>query len=59
MVFRPTVETRMEMYAGAKRKGEEIRVQIRNMHSASLRRGKYEKRSIEFEEVLSIPFHIA
>ena len=39
------------MYASAKRKGEEIRVQIRSKHSASLKRGKYEKRSIELEEV--------
>lgn len=43
----------MELYASAKRKGEEIRVQIRNKHSASLKRGKYEKRSIEVEEVYS------
>jgi ribosome recycling factor len=39
------------VYASAKRKGEEIRVQIRSKHSASLKRGKYEKHSIELEEV--------
>ena len=51
MIFRPTVEARKALYASAKRKGEEIRVQIRNKHSASLKRGKYEKHSIELEEV--------
>ena len=39
------------MYTSAKRKAEEIRVQIRNKHSASLKRGKYAKHSIELEEV--------
>lgn len=39
------------MYASAKRKSEEIRVQIRGKHSASLKRGKYGKHSIEAEEV--------
>ena len=48
---RPTVEARKELYTIAKRKAEEMRVQIRKHHSASLKRGKYEKRSIELEEV--------
>jgi len=38
------------VYASAKRKSEEIRVQIRGKHSASLKRGKYGKHSIEAEE---------
>jgi len=47
---KPTVQARTELYASAKRKSEEIRVQIRNRHSASLKRGKYGKHSIESEE---------
>ncbi|KAF8804470.1 ribosome recycling factor [Phlegmacium glaucopus] len=47
---KPTVEARTKLYASAKRKGEEIRVQIRAKHSASLKRGKYGKHSIELEE---------
>ena len=43
----------MELYASAKRKGEDIRVQVRHKHSASLKRGKYGKHSIEMEEVCS------
>jgi len=45
-----TVEAKKQVYASAKRKGEEIRVQIRSKHSASLKRGKYAKHSIELEE---------
>ena len=48
---RPTVEARTALYASSKRKAEEIRVQVRNKHSASLKRGKYQKHSIELEEV--------
>ncbi|PPQ65997.1 hypothetical protein CVT26_010657 [Gymnopilus dilepis] len=47
---RPTIEARKEIFAAAKRKAEEIRVQIRKQHAASLKRGKYEKRSVELEE---------
>ncbi|PPQ82525.1 hypothetical protein CVT25_007134 [Psilocybe cyanescens] len=47
---KPTVEARKELFTVAKRKAEEIRVQIRKHHAASLKRGKYEKHSIELEE---------
>jgi ribosome recycling factor len=49
--FRTTLEAKKQVYASAKRKSEEIRVQIRSKHSASLKRGKYDKHSIEVEEV--------
>ncbi|KXN84484.1 Ribosome-recycling factor [Leucoagaricus sp. SymC.cos] len=47
---KPTVDARKELYTGAKRKAEEIRVQIRKHHQASLKRGKYVKHSVEQEE---------
>ncbi|KAF8156637.1 ribosome recycling factor domain-containing protein [Crassisporium funariophilum] len=47
---KPTVEARTTLFVAAKRKAEEIRVQIRKQHSASLKRGGYAKRSIELEE---------
>lgn len=49
--FRPTVEARHALYAAAKKKAEEIRTQVRKQHSASLRKGKFEKHSVEVEEV--------
>ncbi len=48
---RPTVDARKELFNVAKRKAEEIRVQIRKQHQTSLKRGKYEKHSVEQEEV--------
>ncbi|KAF9486206.1 ribosome recycling factor [Pholiota conissans] len=47
---RPTVEARKELFAAAKRKAEEIRVQVRKQHTLSIKRGKYEKHSVELEE---------
>ncbi|KAF8191190.1 ribosome recycling factor domain-containing protein [Pholiota molesta] len=47
---KPTVEARKELFAAAKRKAEEIRVQVRKQHTTSLKRGKYEKHSVELEE---------
>ncbi|KAG5644358.1 hypothetical protein DXG03_008655 [Asterophora parasitica] len=47
---KPTVEARLALYTGAQRKAEEIRVQVRKQHQASLKRGKYAKHSIELEE---------
>ncbi|KDR76485.1 hypothetical protein GALMADRAFT_246857 [Galerina marginata CBS 339.88] len=47
---KPTIEARKELFAAAKRKAEDIRVQVRKQHAASLKRGKYEKHSIELEE---------
>jgi len=47
---KPTVEARSALYTAANRKAEEIRVQIRKHHQASLKRGKYGKHSIELEE---------
>ncbi|KAJ7275099.1 ribosome recycling factor domain-containing protein [Mycena rebaudengoi] len=47
---KPTVESNMALVTGAHRKSEDVRVQIRKIHQASLKRGKYEKHSIELEE---------
>jgi len=47
---KPTVDARKELFNIAKRKAEEIRVQIRKQHQTSLKRGKYGKHSIEQEE---------
>jgi len=48
---RPTIDARKELFIGAKRKAEEIRVQIRKHHQVSLKRGKYQRHSVEYEEV--------
>ena len=45
------MEGRLALYAAAKKKAEEIRMQVRKQHSASLKKGKFEKHSIEIEEV--------
>jgi len=47
---RPTVEARVTQVMAAQKKAEEMRVQVRKQHQASLKKGKYEKRSIELEE---------
>ncbi|KAF5318638.1 hypothetical protein D9619_010953 [Psilocybe cf. subviscida] len=47
---KPTIDARKELYNAAKKKAEEIKVQVRKHHAASLKRGKYEKHSIELEE---------
>lgn len=52
-VSRPTVEAKTALYTVAQRKAEETRVQIRKQHQASLKRGKYDKHSVELEEVSS------
>ncbi|KAJ6631187.1 ribosome recycling factor domain-containing protein [Mycena sp. CBHHK59/15] len=47
---KPTVESNMALVTAAHRKSEDVRIQIRKLHQASLKRGKYEKHSIELEE---------
>ncbi|RDB16048.1 Ribosome-recycling factor [Hypsizygus marmoreus] len=47
---KPTVEARLALFTTAQRKAEEIRVQVRKQHQTSLKRGKYEKHSVELEE---------
>ncbi|KAK7451056.1 hypothetical protein VKT23_012731 [Stygiomarasmius scandens] len=49
-VPKPTVEARTALVTAAQRQAEDSRVQIRKHHQASLKRGKYEKHSIELEE---------
>ena len=48
---RPTVEARLELFAVAKKEAEETRVLVRKQHDASVRKGKYPKRSPELDEV--------
>jgi ribosome recycling factor len=47
---KPTIQARQEIFTAAKKQAEDIRVQIRKQHTASLKRGKYEKHSIELDE---------
>ncbi|KAJ7800329.1 ribosome recycling factor-domain-containing protein [Mycena olivaceomarginata] len=47
---KPTVESNTAMVTAVSRKAEDVRVQIRKLHQASLKRGNYKKHSIELEE---------
>jgi ribosome recycling factor len=50
-LYRPTVEARIALYTAAHRQSEDIRVQIRKIHQASIKRGKYPKHSPELAAV--------
>ncbi|KAF9788585.1 ribosome recycling factor [Thelephora terrestris] len=47
---KPTLETRNSLQTAAQREAENTRVQLRKHHQASVRKGKFEKRSIEMDE---------
>ncbi|KAJ7851706.1 ribosome recycling factor domain-containing protein [Mycena leptocephala] len=47
---KPTVESNTALVAATTRKAEDVRVQIRKLHQASVKRGNYQKHSIEQEE---------
>ncbi|KAI6117115.1 ribosome recycling factor domain-containing protein [Pisolithus croceorrhizus] len=47
---KPTVEARTALVSNAQRLAEESRVQIRRVHQASVKKGKYEKYSVELDE---------
>ncbi|KIK70116.1 hypothetical protein GYMLUDRAFT_187719 [Collybiopsis luxurians FD-317 M1] len=47
---KPTVEARNGLFAASQRQAEDTRAQIRKHHQASLKKGKYEKHSVELEE---------
>ncbi|KAF8552465.1 ribosome recycling factor [Imleria badia] len=47
---KPTVEARNALAGTASRMAEDVRVQIRKHHQASVKKGKYEKHSVELEE---------
>ncbi|KAL0069580.1 hypothetical protein AAF712_003238 [Marasmius tenuissimus] len=47
---KPTVEARQTFVTAAQKQAEDSRVQIRKHHQASLKKGKFEKHSIELEE---------
>lgn len=51
LVGRPTVEARNALVSTASRMAEDVRVQIRKHHQASVKKGKYEKHSVELEAV--------
>lgn len=51
LVCRPTVEARNALAGTASRMAEDVRVQIRKHHQASVKKGKYEKHSVELEAV--------
>ena len=45
------MEARLAAYSAALKQAENARVQIRRQHQASVKRGKYSKHSIAYEEV--------
>ncbi|KAJ7660051.1 ribosome recycling factor domain-containing protein [Mycena rosella] len=47
---KPTVESNEALVMVSHRKSEDVRVQIRKLHQASLKRGNYKKHSVELEE---------
>ncbi|KAI6027815.1 ribosome recycling factor-domain-containing protein [Pisolithus microcarpus] len=49
-VPKATVEARTALVSNAQRLAEEARVQIRRVHQASIKKGKYEKHSVELDE---------
>ncbi|KAI6039629.1 ribosome recycling factor domain-containing protein [Pisolithus marmoratus] len=49
-VPKPTVEARTALVSNAQRLAEDARVQIRRVHQASVKKGKYEKHSVELDE---------
>ncbi|KAF9003225.1 ribosome recycling factor domain-containing protein [Cyathus striatus] len=49
-IARPTIQARQELYQAAKKKAEEIRVQVRKQLQASLKKGGWAKRSVEVDE---------
>ncbi len=48
---RPTVESRLTAYSNASKLAENVRVQIRRQHQASIKKGKYSRHSTEHHEV--------
>lgn len=50
-IDRPTVDARAALYATAQKQAEESKVQLRKMEQASVKKGKYEKHSVELEAV--------
>ncbi|PBK68500.1 hypothetical protein ARMSODRAFT_1040085 [Armillaria solidipes] len=50
-VPKPTLDAEPSVVTGAWKKAEDARVQCRKLHQASLKKGKYEKRSVELEVV--------
>jgi ribosome recycling factor len=47
------METRVSLIATAQRQAEDTRIQVRKAQQAGVKRGKFEKHSIELEEVRS------
>jgi hypothetical protein len=55
-LYRPTVESRLALYSSAQKQAEEVRVQIRKHHQASVKKGAFKKFSIEIEGVRVVAF---
>ncbi|KAK0434226.1 hypothetical protein EV421DRAFT_1352429 [Armillaria borealis] len=49
LVPKPTLDAKSSVVTGAGKKAEDARVQCRKLHQASVKKGKYEKRSVEVE----------
>ncbi|KAH9968207.1 ribosome recycling factor domain-containing protein [Russula dissimulans] len=47
---KPTVEARLAAYSAASKQAEDARVQIRRQHQASVKRGKYTRHSVAYDE---------
>ncbi|KAL4073392.1 ribosome recycling factor domain-containing protein [Scleroderma citrinum] len=47
---KPTVEARTALVASAQRLAEDARVQIRRIHQASVKKGRFQKHSVELDE---------
>ncbi|KAI9458872.1 ribosome recycling factor [Lactarius psammicola] len=54
---KPTVEARLAAYSTATKQAENARVQIRRHHQASVKRGKYTKHSIAYDEFQKLQDH--
>ncbi|KAK0452149.1 ribosome recycling factor domain-containing protein [Desarmillaria tabescens] len=48
-VPKPTLDAKSSVVTAARKKAEDARVQCRKFHQASVKKGKYDKRSIELE----------
>ena len=51
---KPTVDARRAVVAAAIKQAEETRQQLRKAHQAGVKKGKFERHSIEMEEVCRI-----
>lgn len=55
---KPTVDARKAVAASAVKQAEETRQQLRKAHQAGVKKGKFERHSIELEEVSVSTLHL-